>query len=243
MKIPKNHPRFKSLEIRTRIEEGAKKGITSYGGLLAHGRGEAFDYLLGEKTHAFSREATKAAAAKLLIASHPVISVNGNAAALVPQGLIELSNLLNAPLEINLFHTSISRMKKIKNHLTLLGAKKILLPQKNERLPFLSSNRKFIHKNGIGKADVVFVPLEDGDRALALRKAKKDVITIDLNPLSRTSVSSSITIVDNIVRAIPSLVATVRRYKQKTKNVLREIAENFDNEKQRQRAIRVIRNG
>ncbi len=51
MKIPKSHPRYTSLKTRELIENGVKKGITSLVGLIAHGRGEAFDYLIGEKTH------------------------------------------------------------------------------------------------------------------------------------------------------------------------------------------------
>ena len=50
------------------------------------------------------------------------------------------------------------------------------------------------------------VPLEDGDRTIALKKAKKKIITFDLNPLSRTSEAADITIVDNVTRAMKLLV-------------------------------------
>jgi len=49
--------------------------------LLAHGRGEALDYLLGEETTPVARKAIRAATALLLTSERPVISVNGNAAA------------------------------------------------------------------------------------------------------------------------------------------------------------------
>ena len=49
------------------------------------------------------------------------------------------------------------------------------------------------------------VPLEDGDRTKALRKAGKIVITFDLNPLSRTAETANITIVDNVTRAVDLL--------------------------------------
>jgi len=49
--IPRSHPRYKSLMTRELIVEGVKKGITSTQGLIAQGRGEAFDYLIGEKKH------------------------------------------------------------------------------------------------------------------------------------------------------------------------------------------------
>lgn len=54
-------------------------------------------------------------------------------------------------------------------------------------------------------ADVVLVPLEDGDRCEALVRMGKSVIAIDLNPLSRTSRSASITIVDELTRALPQI--------------------------------------
>lgn len=51
---------------------------------------------------------------------------------------------------------------------------------------------------------MVLVPLEDGDRTEALRRMGKTVIAIDLNPLSRTSRAANITIVDNVIRAVPT---------------------------------------
>ena len=102
--IPKSHPRYESLRTRDMIVYGVKKGITSIHGLIAHGRGEAFDYLIGEKTNEFARKSIQSAAAALLSAKHPVVSINGNAAALVPKELVKLSSLLNAPLEVNIFH-------------------------------------------------------------------------------------------------------------------------------------------
>ena len=79
--IPKSHPRAKSLLIREKLVEGFDDGLVAKEGLLAHGRGEAFDYLLGEKTANFAKKAIQAAAASLLLADIPVISVNGNIAA------------------------------------------------------------------------------------------------------------------------------------------------------------------
>ncbi|MBW2988854.1 hypothetical protein KY358_00895, partial [Candidatus Woesearchaeota archaeon] len=80
MAVPKSHPRYESLKTRDVIAEGVKNGITSIHGLMAHGRGEAFDYLIGEKTRSFAMKAIGASASLLLQAKHPVISVNGNAA-------------------------------------------------------------------------------------------------------------------------------------------------------------------
>ena len=79
--VPPSHPRYLSLMAREKIVRGVERGITSLHGLIAHGRGEAFDYLLGEVTHRFAADAVEAGCAMLLTASHPVISVNGNASA------------------------------------------------------------------------------------------------------------------------------------------------------------------
>ena len=70
----------------------------------------------------------------------------------------------------------------------------------------IDSARRIVDKNGIFSADVVLVPLEDGDRTIALKKAKKKIITFDLNPLSRTAETADITIVDNVTRAMKLLV-------------------------------------
>ena len=214
MKIPKSHPRRESLRTRESIAVGVEKGVASIHGLIAHGRGEAFDYLIGEKTHDFAKKSIEAAGALLLSADHPVISVNGNAAALVPKGLVSLSKLIDAPLEVNIFHTSKKREIKIKNCLKKCGAKDVLLPSEKYLIKHLDSNRKYANPRGILGADVVFVPLEDGDRAEALIRNGKKVITIDLNPLSRTSQKATIAITDNITRAIPLLINIIRQYKK-----------------------------
>ena len=236
--IPREHPRYKSLSTRELIVDGIRNGTTSLHGLIAHGRGEAFDYLIGEKTNNFAKEALGAAACMLLNSKHPVISVNGNAAALAPKELVELSKTINAPLEVNIFHSSKSRELKIKMHLIKSGARNVLLPNKKYDIKFIKSNRRYINQEGILKADVVFVPLEDGDRAEALIKNKKKVITIDLNPLSRTSQNATITIVDNIMRAMPLLINTIRKYKKQKKNKLKKILKNYNNKIILSKAIR-----
>ena len=240
MPIPKSHPRYVSLKIRDKIVAGVKKGITSLHGLTAHGRGESFDYLLGEKTTSVAKKSIDSAAALLLLAKNPVISVNGNAAALAAKELVQLSKAIPAKLEVNIFHPSKEREIKIKNELIKNGAKEVLLPQKNCTIEHLDSNRRYINENGILKADVVFVPLEDGDRTEALVKNSKKVIVIDLNPLSRSAQKSTITIVDNIIRTVPLLVKTIRRYKNFDKNKLRNILKSYNNEKMLRETMKVI---
>ena len=241
MRVPKSHPRYKSLRTRDLIAKGLEEGITSVHGLIAHGRGESFDYLIGEKTNEFAKISVASAAALLLLAEHPVISVNGNAAALATKELAVLSKLLNCPLEVNIFHASKRRELKIKNHLKKHGAKDVLLPDKKYKIKYLESNRKFVNPNGILKADVVFVPLEDGDRAGALIKNGKKVVTIDLNTLSRTAQEATITIADNITRAMPLLLKTINQYKKYNKNKLREIIKHYNNKKALKEAVKKIR--
>ena len=54
-------------------------------------------------------------------------------------------------------------------------------------------------------ADVVLVPLEDGDRCEALVAMGKTVLVVDLNPLSRTARTATVTIVDEVGRAAQAL--------------------------------------
>ena len=241
--VPKGHPRYLSLTLRDRIVAGVEKGITSPHGLIAHGRGEAYDYLVGERTRPFARRAIRAAAAMLLRAEHPVLSVNGNAAALVPDELAALGKALNAPLEVNIFHASTRRERALRQHLLDHGAPRVLMPTKRAQLDFIDSNRRFVHPDGIYRADVVFVPLEDGDRCEALRKTGKDVVTVDLNPLSRTARTASITIVDNLVRAMPLLIEQAGVLADARPSRLGQILARYDNRKALADAERCIRGG
>jgi len=228
--VPKSHPRYQSLLYRNLLVAGVEEGITSLHGLTAHGRGEAFDYIIGEATFPFAKSAIDAAAALLVLARHPVISVNGNTAALVPAELVKLVKLVGNHLEVNLFHTSKERERKIKAHLIKHGATKVLMPGKG-RIPGIESNRRMISSEGQLIADVVFVPLEDGDRTAALEKMGKRVIAVDLNPLSRTAQTATITIVDHVNRATPELIKQVTIYKRYKREKLQDILENYNNKK------------
>ena len=231
--IPKSHPRVKSLLIREKLVNGFDNGLVAKEGLLAQGRGEAFDYLLGEKTGKTAKLAIRAAAAQLLLAKIPVISINGNVAALCPKQIIKLSKQTKAKLEVNLFYANEKRKKIIIKTLKKNGAKKIFGIDKKSstELPGIDSARRIVDKDGIFAADVVVVPLEDGDRTIALRKAGKIVITFDLNPLSRTSQTANITIVDNVTRAIDVLISESKRLSKKNSNYLKKIINDFDNKK------------
>lgn len=200
-------------------------------GLIAHGRGEAFDYLIGEKTTYSAMHAELAAAALVLTAQYPVLSVNGNTAALVGREIVNLASKINAPIEVNLFHRTTKREQRIARYLRGLGAKKIFGIGENASatIPRVSSPRKKVDPRGIGMADVVLIPLEDGDRAEALRAEGKHVIAIDLNPFSRTSQVASISIVDNVIRALPSLLRGISKMKSMPRTRLVNITKSFDN--------------
>lgn len=242
--IPKSHPRKKSLLIREKIVNGFDQGLVAKEGLLAQGRGEAFDYLLGEKTGKTAKQAIKTAAAQILLAKMPVISVNGNIAALCPKQIVRLSKIGKAKLEINLFYSNEKRKKAIIKILKNNGASEILGINRSSstKLSKIDSARRIVDKNGIFSADVVIVPLEDGDRTLALRKAGKKVITFDLNPLSRTSQTANITIVDNVIRAIDVLILEIKKLSRNNVKTLEKIVNNFDNKKNLQENIILIKN-
>ena len=180
--IPPSHPRYDSLMTRARIESGVDAGITARGGLIAQGRGEAFDYLLGEQTLPTAATAARVAAALLLEAEHPVISVNGNVAALVPDATVAVATATDAVLEVNLFHASEDRREAIAAHLRAHGAGEVGGFDRDGQIEGIDHARAKVDTTGIGAADVVLVPLEDGDRAAALAAAGKQEIVIDLNP-------------------------------------------------------------
>jgi 4-phosphopantoate--beta-alanine ligase len=237
--IPKSHPRYESLMTREKIVKGVEKGITSIHGLIAQGRGEAFDYLLGEKTSKSALQAEKTAAAILLLAKKPVISINGNAAALVPEELIRLSDIVNAPLEVNLFHRTQERVNKIIEHLRSLGAKG-MYTKSDGLIPGLEHGRAKVDINGIFSADVVLVPLEDGDRCKALVDMGKKVIAIDLNPLSRTAQCAHVTVVDNITRAVPNISRAAEKLKSLNDDELQRLVNGFDNKRNLNESIQEI---
>ncbi|MGA2104016.1 4-phosphopantoate--beta-alanine ligase [Methanoregula sp.] len=199
--IPRDHPRYTSLVTREHLADYARLGIVSWEGLIAHGRGEAFDYLLGEKTSESARRSAQTAAALLRTASHPVISVNGNTAALAAPLIAHLQKVSGALVEVNLFHRTPDRVRQIESLLQSAGA--AVFSGEAERLLPLSHDRAFCRRDGMYAADVVLVPLEDGDRCGVLAAMGKKVIAIDLNPLSRTSNMATLTVVDEVTRALP----------------------------------------
>ena len=235
--IPKSHPRATSLLIRERLVRGFDSGLVAKEGLIAHGRGETFDYLLGEKTTKNAKKAIKATAHALLLAKSPVISVNGNIAALCAKEIVQLAKIVNAKIEVNLFYSTKKRKQHIARLLKKNGARKILGldPRSARRISGLDSPRRVVDKDGIYAADTILVPLEDGDRTLALKKVGKKVITFDLNPLSRTAQTADITIVDNVIRGLKNLIKECKKISKNPEKI------QFDNKKNLSEAINEIR--
>jgi 4-phosphopantoate--beta-alanine ligase len=233
--IPESHPRRISLLTRDKLIKGFDNKLVAAAGLIAHGRGEAFDYLLGEATTVPAQKSIEAAAALLLQAENATISVNGNVAALTPEQTVELASLTAAALEINLFYRSLGREQAIAKVLKAAGAGQVLGVGKaaSAHIPHLESERGRVDPRGIEKADVVLVALEDGDRTEHLVAMGKKVIAIDLNPFSRTAQYAQVSIVDNVVRVMPALIEKVRYFlaKKSTQQDLEKIIKAYNNKK------------
>jgi len=206
-----SHPRYNSLLSRHKLAEGAKKGMLADSALIAHGRGEAFDYLLGEQTIPSAQLATQEASARLNSASHPIISLNGNVVALCGEESLRLASKIGCPVEINIFYRTPERMAALLDYLIEINERlelgvTILGQAPDAMIPGLEGPRAACHSEGIYSSDVILVPLEDGDRCEALVAMGKDVIVIDLNPLSRSAKMASVTIVDELSRVISNLI-------------------------------------
>ncbi len=236
--IPSDHPRYRSLVVRERLARCAREGVVALEGLTAHGRAEAFDYLIGERSTGTARLAAKTAAALIRKARAPVISVNGNTAALAARECAAFQQATGCAVEVNLFHRTPGRMAKITALLERHGV--AVLGGEAERLLPLAHDRALCLPHGIGAADLVLVPLEDGDRCEALRATGKTVVTIDLNPLSRTARTATLTVVDELTRALPLITEA---YAVMTDDEAEELVRGLDNPYLLQAAIGEIIRG
>ena len=148
---PKDHPRYKSLLAREKLVEASD--VVAKQGLIAHGRGEAFDYLLGEQTCLPALSAIKAAASSLIEAKNPVISVNGNVVALAAREVARLSEISGAKVEVNLFHRTPERISGLTKMMKKVGID-ALGENADDKIPGLSSERAKCCSDGIGSAYV-----------------------------------------------------------------------------------------
>ena len=239
MDIPKDHPRYKSLMTRERLAEMVQRGLVTPTGLISHGRGEAYDYMMGEKSTDAALKAEKAAAAHLLNARNPVVCVNGNAVALDPKGLISLAEAVPAKIEVNLFHRTPERMEGLISYLEENGAREVLGREPDSRIPGISHDRALCTSEGIFDSDVILVPIEDGDRAQALVAMGKVVISIDLNPLSRTSKAATVPISDEMSRALENISHFMDELRNDGESIIKTI-KDFSADDNRRRTIECI---
>jgi 4-phosphopantoate---beta-alanine ligase len=218
MRLSPCHPRFASLKVRSTLAEAHRRGLVVPEGLIAHGRGEAFDYFLGERSTAGARRAERVAAEWLLAARHPVVSVNGNVAALAAGEVAVLQRVVpGLDVEVNLFHRTGPRARLVESTLRAAGVHRILGVRPTATIPGLPSDRAKVDRRGILDADVCLVPLEDGDRTEALRALGKRVISVDLNPLSRTSRAADLPIVDEVRRAFAEIARQAERRRKSSR--------------------------
>lgn len=232
----KSHPRYQSLLMRHRLELAAKAGMLADSALIAHGRGEAYDYLLGEKTIPSAHDATMEALAHLQNANSAVICLNGNAIALAGMELMQLASLLRIPVEVNIFYRTPERMSALLNHLNKINNDnkldvEILGESPDVKIPGLEGPRANCCEKGIYNSDVILVPLEDGDRCEALVAMGKTVLVIDLNPLSRSAKMGSVTIVDELSRVANNLLSGAMQ------KIIRISRPEYDNNQHLQAAI------
>jgi 4-phosphopantoate---beta-alanine ligase len=238
MRLSPRHPRYRSLVVRASLAESMRRGLVVPEGLIAHGRGEAFDYFLGERTTPSARRAERVAARWLWSAEWPVLSVNGNVAALAARGVARLARAdPRLRVEVNLFHRTPARARAIARILRSAGVPRVLGVHPTARIPGLPSDRARVDVNGIHRADVCLVPLEDGDRAAALRARGQRIISIDLNPLSRTSQAADLPIVDELTRALAHIAEDLEGLVRRGK-VLPAVL--FDADRARAEAIRAM---
>ena len=254
--VPKSHPRYASLMSRKKLTDAAAAGMLADSALIAHGRGEAFDYLLGEETCEPAKEAIFQTAGCLQNAEKCVISVNGNTVALAGSQLIALAALVKCPIEVNIYYRTPERMEALllalQKHreeaaelypeiVNEISNVEILGGNPDGRIPNLDGPRANCHTDGILSADTILVPLEDGDRCEALVAMGKTVCVIDLNPLSRTAQTATVTIVDELTRCVPILLEILKEGKGELNEHNTSLhPDDWDNEKNLQDVVDVM---
>ena len=234
-----SHPRYQSLLSRHLLEQAAKQGMLADSALIAHGRGEAYDYLIGEKTSPNALQATNNALAHLIAGKKPVISLNGNTTALAGYELMKIAEYLQCPIEVNIFYRTEQRINALFGYLDSIKKEhsisiNILGKNPDTTIPGLKGPRAKCCTEGIYSSDVILVPLEDGDRCEALVAMGKTVIVVDLNPLSRSAKMASITIVDEISRVAKNMLRLIQN------DNLPDIEIEFNNNRNLQTSVNII---
>ena len=183
--------------------------------------------------------ATKNALAHLIAAKRPIITLNGNTAALAGKELMEIAEALDCPVEINIFYRTEERVAALFEYLDSIKQEHnikttVLGRNPDGKIPKLAGPRANCCVDGIISSDVILVPLEDGDRCEALVQMGKTVIVVDLNPLSRSAKMASITIVDEISRVANNMLDIIHSNRDLPIDI------DFVNSKNLQESVNII---
>ena len=87
--------------------------------------------------------------------------------------------------------------------------------------------------------DTILVPIEDGDRAEALVRMGKVVISIDINPISRTSKTATVPISDELTRALENIIRFIDELRGDEKEIDRVIS-SYDSDRNRKELLKEI---
>ena len=125
-------------------------------------------------------------------------------------------------------------MEGLISYLESKGAEDVLGRDPDSRIQGLEHDRALCTSEGIYGSDVILVPIEDGDRAEA-----KKVISIDLNPLSRTSKAATVPVCDEISRAIENISRFVEELRGDRETIIKTL-DDFSNQENRRRTVEGI---
>ena len=142
-------------------------------------------------------------------------------------------------MEVNIFHRTEERMEKLISFMESKGASNVLGRNPDAKIDGLSHARAFCTREGVFTSDVILVPIEDGDRAEALVSMGKTVISIDLNPLSRTSKAATVPISDEIGRALENITRYVEELRGK-EDEIDAVIRSYSGERTRKDTIAFI---
>ena len=130
-------------------------------------------------------------------------------------------------------------MEGLISYLESKGAEHVLGRDPDSRIAGLEHDRALCTSEGIYSSDVILVPIEDGDRAEALVAMGKAVISIDLNPLSRTSKAATVPICDEMSRALANISRFVEEMRGDRETILKTL-DGFSNSDNRRRTVECI---
>ena len=129
-------------------------------------------------------------------------------------------------------------MEGLISYLESKGMDEVLGREPECRIPGLNHDRALCTRT-LYDCDVIVVPIEDGDRAEALVSMGKVVISIDLNPLSRTSCKATVPISDEMTRALENIIQYISELRGDDEAILKVINE-YSSLSNRRETVRYI---